>query len=421
VLEIAAVSDCSPSARAGLRPGDKILQVGGRPVRDLLDFHFYLGDEDEVELELLRGTAKEIVRLQREGDPDLGLTFAPLRTRLCGNDCVFCFVDQNPAGLRPTLYVKDEDYRLSFLHGNFVTLTNLKEWEIERIIEQRLSPIYISVHSMDPAIRRQLLRSRVERDIRPILDRFRERGITMHTQIVLVPGYNDGEDLERTITGLAAYHPAVESLAVVPLGMTEHREGLVELAPVTAELAKNTVAQVERRQREFHRQWGIRFVHLADEWYRLLQRPVPPATHYDGFPQIENGIGMTRDFLNRLGRLRRLFPPEMHGRRATLVTGILFQPILEPAVRRRLSRTGEPVELQVVGATNRFFGPRVTVAGLLVGRDIAAALDGIDPGDRVFIPPATINADGLFLDDMSLPELEQRLGVPVAAGLREGL
>jgi len=419
VLEISAVRADSPAARAGLRPGDRITAVGPHPVRDLLDFHFHAGEEEVIDLELLRGTAKERRRIPREDGADLGLDFAPLRTRLCGNDCVFCFIDQLPAGMRPTLYVKDEDYRLSFLHGNFVTLTNLKEWEIRRIVEQRLSPIYISVHSTDPETRRRMLRARVDRDIMPILDYFRDNGIDMHTQVVLCPGFNDGPDLDRTIRDLSAYYPAVHSLAVVPLGMTDHREGLTPLAPVTPELARAVRAEVEAHQREFHRRWGIRFVYLADEWYRLLGAAVPPETHYDGFPQIENGIGMTRHFLNRLSRVRRVFPREAEGKRVTLVTGALFRSTLEPAVRSRLRRTGERVEPQVVGVPNDFFGRSVTVAGLLTGGDIATALETIDPGDLVFLPPATLNADEVFLDDMTLPQLQERLGVPLRVGLRD--
>jgi len=425
MLIIESVRPESAAARAGLCPGDRIVTLNGEPVRDLLDFHFHIDDEPRVKLEVLRGVLTERREVRRNGEPDLGLTFAPLKTRLCGNQCVFCFVDQMPAGMRRTLYVKDEDYRLSFLHGNFVTLTNMKEWELRRIVDQRLSPLYISVHSTTAETRRRLMRPRVDRDILPILRFLGENGITMHTQIVLCPGYNDGADLDRTITDLAAFHPDVASLAIVPLGMTEHREGLTELDPVTPALARRVLDQVVAYQREFRRRLGSTFVHLADEWYRLLGREVPPASHYDGFPQIENGIGMTRDFLGRLSRTRRLFRPEIlrgldpsRRARVTLVTGELFRPILEAAVSRKLERTAEPVELSVVGVANRFFGSGVTVAGLLVGKDIAEALESTR-ADLVLIPPATLNTDGLFLDDMSLAELERRVGAPVRAGFRD--
>ncbi len=421
MLQIDSIHEESPAALAGLRAGDRITKVNGQPVRDLLDFHFHVGDEGDVQIEILRDAGAQEIAVARDGGPDLGLSFAPLRTRLCGNACVFCFIDQNPAGMRQTLYVKDEDYRLSFLHGNFVTLTNMKEWEIQRIVEQHLSPLYISVHSTDPAIRRRLLRQKVERDIMPTLDYFRDSGIVMHTQIVLCPGYNDGADLEKTVRDLAAYHPAVQSLAVVPLGMTDHREGLVALDPVTPKLAERILASAGAWQREFHARWGIRFIYLADEWYRLLGRAVPPETWYDGYPQIENGIGMTRHFLNRLSRLRTVFPEA--GRRGcarvTLVTADLFRETLENAVRDKLARTGEPLAVDFVGVHNDFFGRKVTVSGLLTGRDIAAACRGRDLGDLVLLPPATLNEDNVFLDDLSLRGLEELLGTPIQVGFRD--
>ncbi len=420
MLQIDNVRDGSTAALHGVRAGDRITSVNGQTVRDLLDFHFYVSGEERVRLELQRGAVIERVVLPADGG-DLGLSFAPLRTRLCGNECVFCFVDQLPQGMRKTLYVKDEDYRLSFLHGNFVTLTNMKDWEIQRIIEQRLSPIYISVHSTNPETRRRLMRSRVDRDIVPVLDLFRDNGIVMHTQIVLCPGYNDGEDLERTIRDLAAYHPAVQSLAVVPLGMTSHREGLPALDPVTPELTAQILERAEFHQRTFRARWGIRFLYLADEWYRLVGRPVPPETWYDGYPQIENGIGMTRHFLNKLARMRAIFPDAVRQgrRRVTLITARLFRDTLEEGVRRALARTKEPVEAVVIGVENRFFGPRVTVTGLLVGEDIASACAGRDLGDLVVLPPATLNDDNLFLDDVPLSGLESRLGTPVQVGFRD--
>jgi len=437
VVEIERIEAGSAAEAAGVQAGDRVTHVNGQAVRDVLDFHFHSSGEELLDLALVRGVHAHSCRLVRDGTVDLGLVFVPDRIRLCGNQCVFCFIDQNPEGLRRTLYVKDEDYRLSFLHGNFVTLTNMKEWEIRRVVEQRLSPMYISVHSTNPETRRRLLRSRKERDIGPILDYFRDHEIVMHTQIVLCPGINDGEDLEGTIRDLAAYYPAVRSLAVVPLGMTDHRDGLFGLERITPELAERIIGQVEAHQARFRREWGLTWLYLSDEWYRLLGRPVPPETHYDGYPQLENGIGMTRNFLNRLAHQRRIFgpwrkddrpgrglgvprlPAPERPRRITVATGALFQPILEEALRARLGRTGEGVELQVVGVPNDFFGRAVTVAGLLAGRDLAAALEGRDLGELVVIPPATLNDDGIFLDDMDLPELEGRLGTPVRAGFRD--
>lgn len=419
-MVIQSVSSGSLGERAGLLPGDRIELVNGAPVRDLLDFHFKMADE-RVALEVARAAERLTITVNPDGRTDLGLRFEEMKIRTCGNECVFCFIDQNPAGMRKTLYVKDEDYRLSFLHGNFVTLSNMKDWEIRRIVEQRLSPIYISVHSTNPVTRQRLIRARKERDILPILEYFKANDITMHTQVVLCPGFNDGEDLRQTIRDLTRFHPQVQSLAVVPLGMTAHREGLEDLAPVTPEIATQTLADLDAFGSEFKRELGIRFVYPADEWFRLLDRPVPPASHYDGFPQIENGIGMTRYFLDKLARTKRLFPEAQRRgwRRLTLVTGELFRPTLDRILAEKLSRTGESIELEIIGVPNDFFGRKVTVAGLLVGRDILNALRGRTLGDAVYLPPATLNEDNLFLDDVTFQHLEEELGVPVRAGFRD--
>ena len=421
MVQVETVHPDSLAERIGLLPGDQIEKINGEKVRDVLDFHFRTADED-LDLEVRRGADLLTLNLSPEGTSDLGVRLAPMKTRLCGNDCVFCFIDQMPAGMRPTLYVKDEDYRLSFLHGNFVTLSNMKEWEVRRIVEQRLSPIYLSIHSTNRETRQRLIRSRVDRDVRPILDYFAQNDITMHTQIVLVPGYNDGEDLAQTVRDLSGYHPHVASLAVVPLGMTKHREGLAQLDRVTPELAERTLAQAAEFQRDFRERFDSTWLYMADEWYRLIDRPVPPEKHYDGFPQLENGIGLTRWFLNRLGRVRKVFPhAERDGiRKVTLVTGALFRPLLESKLRSKLASTGESIEVQIVGVSNDFFGHGVTVAGLLVGQDILKALSSVaDLGDRVILPPATLNHDDRFLDDLTLSEFTERLGVPVQVGFRD--
>lgn len=423
MVEVESIAPGSEAEELGIRPGDQIVRINGEVVRDALDFHYRASDPD-LTIELLRGREALRVEVSPLGPPDLGISLAPMKVRLCGNDCVFCFTYQNPTGLRKTLYVKDEDYRLSFLHGNFVTLSNLKDWEIRRIVEQKLSPIYVSVHSMDPVVRQRMIRARQERDIRPILDFFAANGIVMHTQVVFVPGYNDGEDLRRTVRALAAYFPHVQSLAVVPLGMTMHREGLEELEPVSAELAERTLADAEHFQAEFQERWGITWLYMADEWYRKVGRPVPPETCYDGYPQLENGIGMTRWFTNRMARVRRLFPDASAAglRRVTLVTGELFQPILEPLVRQKLARTGEDVEVTVVGVENHFLGRTISVAGLLSGGDILRALGELpDLGDRIYLPPPTLNDDDLFLDDTPLAAIQARFGVPVQVGFRDRL
>jgi len=424
MIEVENVATGSEGETLGILVGDRISKINGEKVRDVLDFHFRSSGEDLLDIELFRGTSKLSMQIAPDGPSDLGIRIAPMKTRLCGNDCVFCFVHQNPTGMRDTIYVQDEDYRLSFLHGNFVTLSNMKDWEIERIVEQRLSPIYISIHSTNPVTRQRMIRARKDRDIQPTLQYFVENDIQMHTQVVLVPGYNDGEDLRQTVRDLAALHPHVESLAVVPLGMTDHREGLTKLDKVSPELAAQTIADAETFQREFRERWGVNWLYLADEWYRILDRPVPDADHYDGFPQLENGIGMTRHFLEELRNAEELFPRKRLGaiEKVTLVTGHLFEPMLGQLVTDKLETTGENLQVQTVGVQNDFFGHGVTVAGLLGGRDILAALQKQpDLGDAVILPSPVLNDDDLFLDDTPFSTLEETLGVPVHVGFRDRL
>ncbi len=421
MVQVDEVATGSEAESLGIRPGDQIVRINGEPVRDVLDFHFRVAD-DELEIELFRGKEKLRLDVIPEGPPDLGISLVPMKVRLCGNDCVFCFVHQNPEGMRKTIYVQDEDYRLSFLYGNFVTLSNMKEWEIRRIVEQRLSPIYLSIHSTNPVTRQRMIRAKQDRDILPILDYFAENDITMHTQVVFVPGYNEGEDLAQTVRDLASYYPKIESLAVVPLGMTMHREGLTELQPVTVEMAEETLSLAAGFQDEFQSKWGLRWLYMADEWYRKVGRPVPSDAEYDGFPQLENGIGMTRFFTTQMEEAESLFPDAKENglRRVTLVTGELFQETLEPMVRAKLVETGEDLDVQIVGVGNEFFGRTVTVAGLLSGSDILRDLASVpDLGDRIYLPPAVLNDDDVFLDDVPLSAVEERFGVPVQVGFRD--
>lgn len=418
-MVIRSVEMGSPAQRSGIREGESLVSINGNAIRDLLDYRFHVADGDLTLIVESVDRTPRTLRIDLDPGQDLGIEVDGFKTRLCGNACVFCFIDQLPKGMRKTLYVKDEDYRLSFLHGNFITLTNMKRWELERIVEQRLSPLYISVHSTTPETRRRLLQPKVDKDVLSLIDYLGQSGIEMHTQVVLCPGYNDGSDLDRTIRDLAARWPYVRSLAIVPLGMTEHRTGLVELAPMTPQAARVVLDQVKAHQERFRGEMGVNFVYLADEIYRMLGRKTPPASHYDGFPQLENGIGMTRHFLTRLRRARSVFGTYLARgeRRFTLVTGEMFEPILRPELMVALERTGEAPDLTIVGCENRFFGRSVTVAGLLTGSDILRALEGRDIGDRVFIPPSTLNDDGVFLDDMTLQELIARCGAPIDTGL----
>jgi len=299
-VRLTAVDPAGPAGAEGLRPGDRLIRANGRPVRDVIDY-LYESGEEERRLEFRRARDGRPVVLTLAGEA-AGIELEPPRTRVCRNKCIFCFVSQLPRGLRRTLYVKDEDYRLSFLFGNYITLSNLSEADRARILEQRLSPLYVSVHSVDPVKRRILLGGDAVPDILGELRRFVRGGIRIHAQAVVCPGINDGADLTRTVRSLARLHPGVESLAVVPVGLTRfHRNNLV---PVDREIARRTLARLRPLMDRFRRDLGTPFVMPSDEFYLKAGRGVPGADFYGDYPQIENGVGMLRDFLDRFGDLR---------------------------------------------------------------------------------------------------------------------
>jgi len=409
MLTVRQVETGGTAERIGLRPGDRVLEVNGGRVRDEIDFQFY-GAEPWVTLRVMRdGRMLELEGERRFGEP-WGVTFEPIRYRSCGNKCVFCFIDQNPPGLRPSLYFKDEDYRLSFLHGNYLTLTNIGRADIRRIIEQNLSPLYVSVHATDPAVRRRLLG--IDKDDH-LLEKLRtlvEGGIEIHAQIVLVPGYNDGEELFRTLEDLWALQPGLASVAIVPVGLTKHRRNLPPLRPVDSAMASQVVAQVERMADQYRQSCGKYWVYLADELYLRAGLPVPAQGRYDGFPQIEDGVGLLRHFLDRFDEERKEFPERLpRPVSVTILTGRLVAPVFRERVLPVLRRI-ENLRVQLRAVRNRFFGDSVTVTGLLVGRDLAAAAKDLGQGaDAVLISSSTLNADGLFLDDWDVPRLEAEL------------
>ena len=411
---IAAVRERTPAARAGLRPGDRIVAIDGEPLRDAIDFHFHAGRE-QLRLSLERGGKKRGAVLRRAG-PDLGLELEaprPGEIDTCGNKCVFCFIHQLPRGMRKSLYVKDDDFRLSFLHGNYITLTDLDEAELARIEEQRLSPLYVSVHAIDPDLRHRLLgRPRVRREILPVMERLAKAGIVMHAQIVLVPDWNDGAHLERSVRELARLHPHVATTAVVPVGLTRHRERLPELRTLTSAEAGELARTVEVWQREFLDTLGTRFVWASDEVYLEAGRPVPAAAAYEGFPVIEDGIGLVRRFSDGFASAARRLPARLARERGvTVVTGSMFAPRMRRLLDR-ISVRGLRVELAPV--VNDWFGHGIGVAGLLTGQDIAEQLAGLPLGDEVLVPAVAIrDGAGVFLDDLSPADLTAKLGVPV--------
>lgn len=410
-LTIDKVMPGSIAEELELEPGDRLLSVNGHPLRDVIDYNYFASD-DELELEVEKGDGElwELEVERDEGEP-LGLSFqAPVPAR-CGNNCVFCFVHQLPRGLRGPLYVKDEDYRLSFLYGNYVTMANIGRAELDRIKEQRLSPLYISVHATDAALREKLLG---KSGILPILDVIRELAearITMHTQIVLCPGWNDGDAFARTVEDLAALHPWVSSLAVVPVGLTEHRQNLPPLAPVSREFAAAFVDKWYAESRLLEERLGAPFLFLADEFYIKGELPFPELTNYGDLPQLENGVGMIPLFLSEaeqvLEEAGALKPGSF-----TVVTGESPYRYLADFLERLSDATG--VSVRPVAVRNRLFGPTVTVTGLVCGADVVAALQGMELGELVLVPDVMLKeGEGVFLDNLTLDDVERQLGAPV--------
>jgi len=418
---VARVAARGAAERAGLRAGDRILAINGEPLRDVIDFHFHAGEE-RLRLGVEREGRAHTLHLVRR-PAGLGLELEPPRPAeiaTCANKCVFCFIHQLPKGMRKSLYVKDDDFRLSFLHGNYITLTDLEEAELERIEAQRLSPLYVSVHATDPDLRHALLgQPRVRRELLPVMERLAKAGIAMHAQIVLCPGRNDGAQLERTVHELARLHPAVPTVAVVPVGLTRHRERLPDLRAVTLEEAAVLVRTIEEWQGAFQVSLGTRFVWAADELYLKSGLPLPPARAYEGFAVAEDGIGLVRRFEDAFARaIARPPAPLGRPRRVTVVTGQMFAPRMR-ALLDRVRVDGLTVSLAPIA--NDFFGRGIGVAGLLTGRDIQiqlaqAACGTGELGDEVLLPAVTLrDGAGVFLDDLTPADLAGALGVPVTA------
>jgi len=394
-----------------VEPGDRLISVNGHPLRDVIDYNYYGADDLlELELEKADGEIWEL-EVEREEGESLGLSFQAPSPARCGNNCVFCFVHQLPKGLRSPLYVKDEDYRLSFLYGNYVTLANIGRAELDRIKEQRLSPLYISVHATEPLLRESLLG---KSGILPILEVMKELAdarITMHTQIVLCPGLNDGEAFARTVEDLARMHPFVASLAVVPVGLTEHRKNLPLLTPLTKEFAASFIGEWGGKAQLLADRLGEPFMFLADEFYIKGDIPFPSLETYGDLPQLENGVGMIPLFLSEAEQVLEEAEPFGEAR-ITVVTGESPYHYLADFLERLSEATGSSII--PVAVNNRLFGPTVTVTGLVCGKDIIAALQGRELGDLVLVPDVMMKeGEGVFLDNLTLDDLERQLGKPV--------
>lgn len=389
-------------------PGDRLVAINGHQLRDVIDYNFHC-DEDELTLAVAKadGDLWEIEVEMDEGE-SLGFVFSPPAPSRCGNKCVFCFVHQLPRGLRAPLYVKDEDYRLSFLYGNYVTLANIGNDELLRIKEQRLSPLYISVHATDSAVRERLLGKTGLRPILHVLEELAASRISMHTQIVLCPGWNDGEILDRTVSDLAALHPAVQSLAIVPVGLTKHRRHLPPLESVTGEYAADFISSWGVKAGKIADKLGSPFLFLADEFYIKAGLSFPPLDTYGDLPQLENGVGMIPLFLDEAAEVLEE-AEQLKPRAVTVITGESPYRYLADFLRLLSAKTG--VTLRPLAVPNLMFGDMVTVTGLVAGRDIMTALRGKELGDLVLVPDVMLKeGEGIFLDDVTVEELEAELG-----------
>jgi putative radical SAM enzyme (TIGR03279 family) len=420
-VAIIGVGEGSLGEKLGLLPGDRILAMNGQPVRDLLDVQFY-GAAEELELVVARANGEEWeLTVGKDAGVGLGLELQPMEIQTCENNCVFCFVYQNPRGQRRSLYIKDEDYRFSFLHGHYITLSNLTDEEYRRIIEQRLSPLYVSVHATDPGLRAQLLRGQHVAPVLPQLQRLIEGGITLHTQIVLCPGINDDSHFRRTIDDLAALHPGVRSVAVVPVGLTDHRKGLPVLQRPDKAYARQFLAEIEALQGDCLSHLGTRFVFAADEWFVLAGMPLPPAADYEGYPQIADGVGSMAWFREELEAALGHVRPSKG--RFCFFTGKLFGPTLERHVA-----TVQEISAgwlgRVVSLENRFFGSGITVAGLLSGDDLRRGLALCRSGEIPVIPDVLLAEDrNTFLDSVTVADLRREIhpGLRVVATSAAGL
>ena len=407
-----------------LVPGDELISINGQPIEDVFDYHYLVNDE-YLEILVRKADGEEWeLEIEKDFEEDLGVEFENSlmdEYRSCRNHCIFCFIDQMPPGMRETLYFKDDDSRLSFLQGNYVTLTNMSDHDIDRVIRYHLAPINISFQTTNPKLRCEMLHNRFAGDIFPKVDRLFQAGIEMNGQVVLCKGVNDGEELERTIRDLSGYLPHLKSVSVVPVGLSKYREGLHPLEPFNREDALGVLETVHRWQKKLYEQYGLHFIHCSDEWYILAGLPLPEKERYDGYLQLENGVGMLRLLEEEVQEELAHRKGDERVRRVSIATGKLAAPFIQENVERVRTVYGN-VEAQVYPIRNDFFGELITVSGLITGQDLKEQLKGKDLGECLLIPCNMLRAgENVFLDDVTVEEVEEQLGVPVAVVDEDGV
>lgn len=413
---IASVEPGSIAEELEIEPGDALLEINGNKIEDAFDYH-YMMNEEYVELLVRKADGEEWeLEIEKEFEEDLGVTFENGMMddyRSCSNKCIFCFIDQMPPGMRETLYFKDDDTRLSFLQGNYVTLTNLSEHDVERILKYKLSPINVSFQTTNPELRCKMLHNRFAGDALKIVDRLVEGGITLNGQIVLCKNWNDGEELERSISDLAKYAPQLQSVSVVPVGLSKFRDGLTPLEPFTKEDAKQVLATIHRWQEKLYAEYGIHFIHAGDEWYLLAGEELPAEESYDGYLQLENGVGMLRLLEREFHDALSEEAGDERTRQLSIATGKLAAPFLRKYIEDMKEKFPH-VNVNVYDITNEFFGEKITVAGLITGQDLKKQLADKDLGEKLLLPCHMLRSgEKVFLDDVTVTELSEALHIPI--------
>ena len=418
---ISSVDAHSPAHKAGVRGGDLLATINGHVIEDVLDYRFRMM-ESTLRLELVREGKSYTCTLHKEEYDETGMNFDTYlmdKQKGCKNKCIFCFIDQLPKGLRESLYFKDDDSRLSFLFGNYITLTNITPHEVDRIIEMKISPINISVHTTNPELRVEMMKNPRAGEVLSLMEKFSSAGIHMNCQLVLCPGINDGEELTRSLNDLAALYPAVQSVAAVPVGITKYREGLYPMSPYTKEQALDVISRMEAFGNNFLEKNGTRLCYPADEFYLKAGKPLPGGKFYEEYLQIENGVGMWASFQEEFEDA--LSDAEFEGTRTvSMVTGMAALPLIEECARKAMEKFSG-LTCHVYGIQNEFFGENITVTGLLTGNDILGQIQGKPLGDTLLLPATTLRREGdLFLDDVSLSEFEKEVNTPVVLTQGDG-
>ncbi len=413
---IKCVEEGSIAWELGIEPGDVLLRINDNIIEDVFDYHYYVNDEELLVLIRKKNGEEWELEIEKDLEEDLGIEFERGlmdEYRSCRNKCMFCFIDQMPKGMRETLYFKDDDSRLSFLQGNYVTLTNMSDHDIQRIVSYHLEPINVSIHTTNPELRCKMLHNRFAGDALKKIDTLYEGGITMNGQIVLCKGENDGEELERSIRDMTRWLPNLQSVSVVPVGLTKYREGLYPLEPFQKEDAREVLKTIHKWQDKIYEEYGIHFIHASDEWYLLAEEALPEEERYDGYLQLENGVGMLRLLENEFEEAYEAMPGGVEEHHVSLATGKLAEPIIRQ-LSERLKCKYPNLHANIYAIRNDFFGERITVAGLITGQDLKAQLMGADLGDTLYLPNSMLRSgEEVFLDDMTVEELSEALQIEI--------